>query len=709
LFNTWQMLAEEFRKTPFVKIAVPFISGIVIQLLFSISWYVCFTGCFISLAILIFFNFSKWIKTFAYQYLWGIAVTFFLLCSGIMITAWKDTSAIIPRDFFTSTFQLVEINDIPIYNNKSINTTVDILAYETQGKWHKGNWPCKVNFRQTTHYPVFNPGTRLMVKGEVKKIDLPVAPYEFSYNKYLKYKGIQCQLILFQNKSIPLKERNKSLIYRLLNFRQFLLDKLNNKLIDKREQAVLSSLVLGFTGNLDPEIRTSFAATGTVHILSVSGMHVGIVYFLLLSLLFFLNKSQKLRILRSILIIAGIWFYALITGFAPPIIRSAVMFSFFAAGEALNRGSNGFNTLAASAFFILLFNPYQIMDIGFQLSYAAIIGILLFYEPIYQKYHSKYWFLDKIWALVAVSFAAQLCTLPLTLWYFHQFPIYFIPANLIVVPLSTLILYGGLLLLGVSFVHPIATCVAFIMKYLLLFLNETIIKIEHLPASLIKNIYVSSFEAIVLFLVIITVAIWIYNKNSRAILFLLICSLTFVASKVIHQISLHSQQNLIIYNTPGHSSLALTSKGSILLLTDSICLKKIEKASTNMYLRMNINQSKSMIIPSTAKADTHVNEIHIHLFAGKNILIQFQNKRIVWLNDKNILKYTCARKPYVDYVIVTRNSRCKPDQILKYFNAALLIYDASFKSNETENNSHKENLTIPLIFINETGAYKTDL
>jgi competence protein ComEC len=250
------------------------------------------------------------------------------------------------------------------------------------------------------------------------------------------------------------------------------------------EFAVLAALTVGYTDALQPDLRASYSATGAMHILSVSGLHVGIVYVVIAFLLGFLDKSVRKKILKAVLIVSFLWIYAFITGLSPSVVRSTLMFTFVAVGAALERKTHIYNTVFMSAFFMLLVNPDFLFDVGFQLSYAAVLSIVFFQRPFSNLLPVNNKLLRWLRDLLTVSVAAQLGTMPFTLYYFHQFPNYFLLTNLVAIPLSTIVIYLAMLLLLVSFVPYLSVGVAFLLKGSLWLLNYLIVWIENLPHAL---------------------------------------------------------------------------------------------------------------------------------------------------------------------------------------------------------------------------------
>ena len=249
---------------------------------------------------------------------------------------------------------------------------------------------------------------------------------------------------------------------------------------------------------LDFEVKQAYAAAGAMHVLAVSGLHVGIIFLILNTLLAILDTSKKGRIVKAIILLISLWSYAMITGLSPSVLRAATMFSFVIMGTVLNRSSSIYNTLAASAFFILIINPNLLFEVGFQLSYVAVLGIVYLQPLIYKRIYTRWWLLDKVWAITAVSIAAQIATLPLTLFYFNQFPVYFMLSNLLVIPSAAVILILGILLFIASPIPFISESIGWVLNKFIEGLNFGIKEIEVLPNSLIEGLSINVLECLAL-------------------------------------------------------------------------------------------------------------------------------------------------------------------------------------------------------------------
>ena len=278
-------------------------------------------------------------------------------------------------------------------------------------------------------------------------------PYEFNYRRYLNDRGIGHRIFLREGQYDLLKGCSLMNISRnALVFREKLIEILYRSGIQEDRVPLISSISFGARDEVDKETVQSFTNTGVIHVLAVSGMNVGLIFIILDFFLRFMKRWKLGFLFHTSAVLIGIWSYALVTGMSASILRAAVMFTFVVIGNAFRRNANIFNSLAVSAFFLVLWDPAIMRDIGFQLSYAAVLAIVVIQPLLYKRLYFKSRFLDKIWLLLSVTFAAQIGTLPFTLQYFHQFPVYFWLANLAVIPLVTCILYLSFVVVFLSLI-----------------------------------------------------------------------------------------------------------------------------------------------------------------------------------------------------------------------------------------------------------------
>ena len=350
------------------------------------------------------------------------------------------------------------------------------------------------------------PGARLTVAAQLREVSGPLNPHAFDYGDLLLREGITHQAFVRAEQATVLLAAAP--VPRVEAFRDRIAERLRLALPTAKEAGVALALVTGDKAGLDADTREAYTRTGAVHVLAVSGLHTGVVASILLGLLAPL-RDPRWRWVKLIALWGGLYAYAALTGFAPSVQRASVMFGVLFAGKLLRLDSNAFNSLGVSAIVLLLIDPQTLFALGFQLSYAAVAGILAFYPPLKRVLRSRYRLLDAAGDLTAVSIAATVATAPLTAYHFHQFPLYFILSGMVAVPLVAAALpclLGGLALdlAAVALVGAHAYW-AYVPGYLLVWAsNALLFVLADLPGALIEGLWPSSWAS---WLAFITVAL----------------------------------------------------------------------------------------------------------------------------------------------------------------------------------------------------------
>src|SRR6202012_1473403 len=304
-------------------------------------------------------------------------------------------------------------------------------------------------------------------------VNQPFNPAEFNYKRYLANQNIHYQEFLFPGQYRAFgKGGGNALISQSLQLRQYFVAKLKRNMRDTNAIAVASTLILGYKADLSNDVLQAYSKTGTIHVLSVSGAHVAIIYILLTLVLGFLDRFSYGKLLKAVIIITLIWYYSMVSGFSPAVCRAAVMISMVIIGKTFVRYINTLNILAISAFMLLLYDPFFITDVGFQLSYLAVFGLIIFQPIVYKWLTFKNKWADKLWGLCSVSIAAQVITFPLSAFYFHQFPIYFLISNLLIVIPTEIIMISGIAYLLLPQVPYLSKAIAFVLEWSILIMNK---------------------------------------------------------------------------------------------------------------------------------------------------------------------------------------------------------------------------------------------
>ena len=378
---------------------------------------------------------------------------------------------------------IAEVTSYPHPTAKSIKLELSLLASRNDSEnIDLENINVLAYGRKQAGWDTLIPGDQIVFSSELTQFGPPINPGQFDYGKYLRNHRFGGMVFLKDDAVIirPLHQEF-SLRFLLLRVQSFFVHQMGKHQMNPQELGVASALILGKRSLVDREVKDNFADAGVVHILAVSGLHVGIIYLILIWILGFFLRGEKWKWLKLGLIILFLWMYAGITGLSPSVMRAATMFSFIAVGKEKGKRGSIYNMLAVSAIVLLVVNPYLLFEVGFQLSYAAVIGIAMFYSPIYSLRYIPYKWLDKMWSLVVVSFSAQLATFPLAVYYFDQFPNYFLISNLLVIPLATIGLYSGLVLISVSWVPFIGSFISQIVEWLFWLLISVVNILAKLP------------------------------------------------------------------------------------------------------------------------------------------------------------------------------------------------------------------------------------
>src|SRR5690606_16662398 len=348
---------------------------------------------------------------------------------------------------------------------------------------------------------VLNYGDELIIPARYRENSPPYNPHEFDYMAYVEDQGIWHSIYLPDSlvRRIGLRKGNW-LKQGALDLRTAWVEKLRRSFRNNEHFAVASALVLGYRGVLEPETLKRFSKTGTIHVLSVSGLHVGIV-FAVFSFLLRWIKGKHLDLLKAIMLVSSVWMYALLTGLSPSVLRAATMISFGVIAMTLYRRRHLFNTLCASALFLLLYNPAFLYEVGLVLSYLAVIGIVGLHPIIRSIFPKGNYLLSALISYACISVAAQLATFPFVFYYFHIFPVYFLPANMLIILPATLVVYlsATVLILPSGGLHSLAS---YLLERVMEVMNSFLRFFEALPYATLEGVRLSASENALIYLLI---------------------------------------------------------------------------------------------------------------------------------------------------------------------------------------------------------------
>ena len=548
-------------------------------------------------------------------------------------------------------------------NSWKVEASVTVVNHGKSWSERTGN--VLLYFPKSKFSEPFQYGDVLLLRGSPRELSEPANPGEFDYKRFLTFRKIYHQHFLRGGDVIRIGHEPPSMLVDYsIRARVWADEVLKKNVSGEREQATASALVLGVTDGLDNDLLGAYSATGSLHVLSVSGLHVGIIYWLILLVLKPLNKSVTGKWALAIFSIIVLWGYAFVTGLSPSVLRAVTMFSCVAIARPWSRRTNIFNTLAVSAFCLLLYEPYLIMSVGFQLSYLAVIGIVYLQPILSRLWEPKSWLWDNVWQITCVSVAAQLATFILGLLYFHQFPVYFLLSNLFVIPASFVVLVLGIVLIGVSLFAPIASLVGFLLEWSIRILNYGVFEMEALPFSLIDNVYITTFQCWLLIAVILLIVLLFEYRKFSTVLTISVCVIIFGLTQWAHFNTEICSQRLTVYNVAGHSAWDIMDSGQAYFFSDSALVKDEERIRFHIRpnrLRHGVDQVYSGDQLGLSRS-----------FQGCRLVIN-HGTTILWIKDR---KFSYPRNIQLDYVVVGNNA-IKDIRAISSLKCKKLILDSS--------------------------------
>ena len=515
-------------------------------------------------------------------------------------------------------------------------------------------------------------GDQILFQADIKELAKPLNPNAFDSRNYYAPKNIYHQVYIPANHWTNLNANQGNVLFNFIYAsRTRLLAILKQHLTTPNEYAVASALILGAKDQLNSEIRNAYADTGAMHVLAVSGLHVGILVVMLNFLLgFFQRPSKWWKRGKVLLLLLVLWSFALLTGASASVLRASTMFSFVLVGQSFNRKINIYNSLAASAFFLLCINPLMLYDIGFQLSYLALSGIVYLHPRIYKRWYIENWLGDWIWNGVALSFAAQIATLPIALYYFHQFPIFFWVSGVIVTAAAGIILGLGLCLLLFNGGPLLGSLLGYGLFGSIWLMNSLIFVIQQLPGAVWEGFWLEYWEMWAWYFVIGTVILLLVKRQLKwAIPPLAACCL-LLAHRAYQHFQQEQQSLLCVYNSRNSSLISYTNGKNNITIADSSLIgsPQMQYAQQNHLWAMGISKQEVYTLEDS---------IQNRILYYKHKKGHFGKKRLL-LYSKQEAQQQSHTPLAVDYVLVHGNPKLKSvRQIEELCLFQKLIFDAS--------------------------------
>ena len=541
-----------------------------------------------------------------------------------------------------------------------------------------------LNVRKDSLRHVFEIGNILQIKTTLQKNSPPNNPDQFDYSKYLENKQIFAQLYADTDEIRINTEMEKNIWYYASKLRSKIIRNLEKSDFHKTELNVAIALILGQQQDISPEIIRDYQYAGAVHILSVSGLHIGFILLFVTFILKPLPNTKRGSLFKLIIILSSLFLFGIIAGLAPSVVRSVTMFSFVAIGNHLRRSVNIYHTLLVSILIILLFEPSFLFDVGFQLSYIALFFIIWLQPLLASIWLPKNKITKYIWDILTVSFAAQIGTLPLSIYYFHQFPGLFFVTNLVIIPLLSIIMVLGVVVMVLAAFGYVPFVFSKPLEWSIYYLNKIINSIASLEQFIIHNISFNYSLLISSYLLIIAAVIWFKKPSFNKLIFLLITIVILQTSFLQNRYNIQNQQEWVVFNLKKTTLITERNGNDVSMYANDSILKISRKNSTlNSYLVGNFSVLK-----------TKKRLQNIAFFKGNKIMIIDS----FGFYPKNI-------KP--DILMLTQSPKINLERLFQTVSPKIVVADASnYKTIQKLWKATCAKQKIPFHATGEKGFYK---
>ena len=537
-----------FVNTPILTILLGLIGGIAITDVIAPSFLFAISSC---ICLLLTLAIHQFLATKRYAFRHGIVIHVGLtsVAVGILITILHTptynskhyTQKLNANEYYTLEADIIEQTSQTDYGTTFKAELLTANHTSTEGKI-LCFFPSKTI---TDDVKTLAPTDRLVFVGKYTPISPPKNPYQFNYKRYMERKGVygRTEVVAFS----VVKNNTTGFMGSIARTRSHLAIVID-KHFNQESSALLKTLLLGKRTDLDNEVYQHYVDAGAVHILAISGLHVGIITAILLLLLQKMPNLGFYRPLRYFILLAGLWTFAFIAGASPSVLRATVMFSFVGLSTLIRRKQGRFDALMLSMLFLLLINPYYLYDVGFQLSYAAVFSIMKFYPVMRKWWQPENKYLQWIWSLFLVGLSAQIVVLPISLYYFHQFPILFFVSNLIVVPLLQPILIGGIIALCLGSFGILPYAIVFVLEKLIALMNFLVAFIAHQEMFIIRNIPFTTPLLLSSLLTVFILIVFVHYRKYKVLVALLLSVILFQGVLFYHKYKLETTEEMLVFS-----------------------------------------------------------------------------------------------------------------------------------------------------------------
>jgi competence protein ComEC len=512
-------------------------------------------------------------------------------------------------------------------------------------------------------------------------------PGHFNYQAYLQRKHIYHQVFLKANEFMRLPAE-PGLTFKdfLFRARERIINILKSHFKDARILGIAEALLIGYKNDLDKDLVKAYSITGIVHIIAISGLHLGLIYWMLAFIFNHIKGFNKLRLFKFITITASLWLFAVLTGGSASVLRSAVMFTFIILGKEFFRSASVYNSVACSAFMLLCYDPYMLWDVGFQLSYIAVIGIIWLQRPIEKCLFIENNLIRKLWSMASVTIAAQITAFPICIFYFNQFPNLFLIANMVEVPISTIVLFAEIVLIIFSAISFLAHPIALLISALISFMNSFAEWLAEIPFSNWSNIHASILSTCLLYMVIYAVVNWTQGKGFSRLKYIIYFFTAWLISLSMIDIANLARRQLVIYNLPrrSYAEAILGTKFIQFSAKDSL-ISSEALMQPHLYFGLSADPEKNLPISKSV-----------------NQFFKIGDLRVLWINGNP--QDTVVEK--ADLLIISNNPKITIGRLNRICRPKQIVFDNSNSLWKIEKwKTECEELFLPCHSTREQGAF----
>jgi competence protein ComEC len=610
-------------------------------------------------------------KRSKYRKLFSIITLFFFVLIGVSTTFIhnpKNYTNYYEHHISNNSGITLNINKVLKPGNYYHKFIADVIRVDT--KKTIGN--VLVNLKKDSISRHLKVDDRIFIASEFKDLIHPLNPYQFDYKDYLAKQYIYQQVFINRAEYKNLGKGSTSIFGLSAQFRNKIQTSLKKYSFNKDELSIINALLLGQRQDISKNLIESYTNAGAIHILAISGLHIGIILLILTYLFKPIERLNHGLLIKTILIVVLLWMFTFIAGLSASVVRAVTMFTFVAIGESFKKKRIVEYSLISSMLFLLLIKPLFLFYVGFQLSYLAVFGIIWVQRLLYNLWIPKFWILDKFWSLLTVSIAAQAGILPISLYYFHQFPGLFILSNLIIIPFLGGILIGGILVIILALFNSLPQVLVYLYGLIISLMNKTVGWVSNQESFLLKEISMSLTEMILWYFVIVFSYQLIINKKAKQLIYLLTSAVVLQVSLIYDENNHQTKQEVIVFHKSRKNLLDLRNGNEIQVL-HSLDSSKInsEKIIKGYRINQNIESTFSNNIPNILNFNSDtvlvIDSLGVYNLTLKNPIVVLThspkvnlNRLINTLKPKQIIADGSNYKSYINRWKVTCNKQKTP-------------------------------------------------